>query len=126
MVAVVVDAAVGALWYSPLAFGDAWHALQGLDAAALTERTWVHGVSMLVNVLKMTCLALLISLAGVESWRGGLRIGVLAWAGFVLTIWTGSTLYADRSLSVLAINMGFHLVVFSVVSALMGRFVRPR
>ncbi len=123
--AVVVDVAIGALWYSPAGFGATWHAQQGLDPAALAERTWVHGVSMLANVLKMTCLAWLLSLARVDSWRGGLKIGLLAWAGFVLTIWTGSTLYADRPLTVLAINVGFHLVVFSVASALMGRFARP-
>ncbi len=124
-IAVVIDAAIGALWYSSLLFGDTWHALQGLDAAALGQRGWVHGLSMLVNVIKMATLGMLISRCGVRSWRGGAAVGLLAWAGFVVTIWTGATLYADRSLSVLAINMSFHLIVFTTVGSLMGFATRP-
>lgn len=123
-IAVFIDGAVGGFWYSGALFGDSWHSLQGLDAAALAERTWVHGLSLLINVVKMTVIAWLLSLVGVRSWRGGAVVGVLCWLGFVLTIWTGSTLYADRSMEVLAINMGFHLVVFTLAGSVMGRFIR--
>lgn len=123
-IAVFIDGAIGGFWYSGALFGEAWHSLQGLDAAALAERTWVHGLSLLLNALKMTVIALLLSLTGVKSWRGGAVVGVLCWLGLVVTIWTGSTLYSDRSLQVLAINMGFHLIVLTLASSVMGRFIR--
>lgn len=123
-VALFIDAAFGALWYSSALFGDSWHQLQGLDAAALSQRGWVHGVSMLVNLLKVASLATLIVWTRATGWQAGLRVGLLVWVGFVVTIWTGSTLYADRSLEVLAINMGFHLVAISAMAALIGRFAR--
>lgn len=126
-VALVFDAAFGALWYSPALFGDSWHRLQGLDAAALNEgRGWVHGVTMLVNLAKVASLATILAWTGVSDWRGGLRVGFVVWLGFIVTIWTGSTLYAGRSLEVLAINMVFHLIVFSAMSALLGHLTRAR
>jgi len=125
VVALFIDAGLGAFWYSPAMFGDSWHQLQGLDATALSDgRGWVHGLSMAVNLVKVSCLAAFIVWTRSSGWRAGLRVGLVAWLGFVVTIWTGSTLYAGRSLTVLAINMGFHLVAFSLMSMLIAQFTR--
>lgn len=122
---VILDMVIGMLWYSPFVFGEAWHSLQGLDMAQMQEgRGMVYGVSLLGNIAKVVCLALLLRWVGAETWRDGVKIGLLAWLGFVVTIHMGSTLYAGRSMEVLFINMGFHLVVFSAAGAILASWKR--
>lgn len=120
------DIVFGGLWYSPLLFGGPWHELQGLDPAALSQgRGHVHGISALFNLLKVLMMAALVVRTRAEGWKDGLKLGWMLWAGMVLTIHVGSTLYADRSLTVLAINMSFHLIAFSVVGALIAGWRKP-
>lgn len=117
---VVLDMVLGMIWYSPFLFGEVWHSLQGLDMAEMQEgRGAVYGISLLGMVVKFICLALLLQLAKAETWRDGIRVSLLAWLGFVVTIHLGSTLFADRSLEVLLINMSFHLIVFTSAGAIL-------
>ena len=126
VVCVLLDGVLGALWYSPFAFGEAWHRLQGLDAETLNARGWVHGVSLLGNIVKMSCLFAIMRIARVDSPLKGVRTALVCWLAFVVTIWLGSTLYADRSMTVYAINMSFHLIVFTIAGAIMGALARER
>lgn len=122
---VILDMVLGVLWYSPFLFGEAWHSLQGLDMAEMQEgRGAVHGISFLSNFAKITCMALLVRWTGARTWRDGVKVSLVAWLGFVVTIHLGSTLYAGRSLEVLLINMGFHLIAFSAAGAILAGWQR--
>ncbi len=113
------DVLFGFLWYGPL-WGSVWFEAQGLSADAMHDLGAAYGVSMLGNLIKIVCLSVLIRLCGVERALDGVKVTWLVWLGAVLTIHLGSSLFAGRSLLVLAINMGFHAIGFTVFGALLG------
>lgn len=124
----VVTAAVsafvlGALWYSPFMFGNAW-----LPAAGLTEeklKTMSKGHSIMVFVLSFIA-----SLAGALVFA--LIIGPSPALGFSLTagvliglVWIAGSfainyLFEARSFKLWAINGGYHTLQYSIYGIIFG------
>ncbi|MBX2802808.1 MAG: DUF1761 domain-containing protein [Myxococcales bacterium] len=121
--AFLFDVFFGFAWYGPL-FGALWFAEQGLDPSSMEGNGAVYGISMAANLLKVWCVAAVVGLTKPQSAWDGMKVAWLVWLGAVVVIHLGGTLFAGRSMTVLAINMSFHAIAFGVFGALFGGWRR--
>lgn len=82
------------------------------------------GVAFAVSLLTAYVLAHFVRLAGARSVFDGVRTGLLAFAGFVLTTNLSTVLFESRPLGLYLINSGYHLVAFLLMGALLAAWRR--
>ena len=127
VVCVVVNMAIGSVWYNPKTFFPVWWKGIGKSAAdnpgsGSMAMTWALtvvsafvqavGLALLVNVMA--------SGQGGPSLLSGLTSGLLAWLGFVAPTNLVNKLFAGHGLKVWAIEAGNHLVNFLAMGAILG------
>ncbi len=77
-----------------------------------------------VSLLTAYVLAPFVRLAGARSAIDGIKTGLLAFVGFVLTPNLSSVLFESRPLGLYLINNGYHLVAFLLMGALLAAWRR--
>jgi hypothetical protein len=121
--AAVASMVLGALWYSPLLFGNAWMKASGMTKKDL-EKAKAKGMgksyflSFIGAVVTAYVLAFVIRLAQVNSVGGGVKIGVLIWIGFVVPMMLGSVLWENKSKSFYFINVFYQFVNLILMSVI--------
>jgi hypothetical protein len=122
LVAGVVYMIIGALWYSPVMFGNAWMKALGKSkeqvSADFTPLNYVWAL--------LTALIASYGIARIWVWSGGttladgLMIGILAGVCFSFTsMWVNDAFEAKkRSLTI--INVSYHIVGLTVAGAIIG------
>lgn len=122
--AVVATFALGALWYSPLLFGNMWVRAHGYTGERLERMKKAapkaYGVSFVAFLVAATVLSFFAWRVGVGSAMGGLRLGFALWLGFAATIGLTSWVYSDKPLSTYVIDVGYQLVYFLIMGAIIG------
>ncbi|MBP9750270.1 MAG: DUF1761 domain-containing protein [Candidatus Peribacteraceae bacterium] len=102
---------LGALWYSPVAFGPAWMKSVGLSKEKLTANAqnamWEGAVASFVQAV---ALGVLLSLFHPSSLQEALEICLAAWVALQLPIWLHQRIYEQRPLELLLISGGYGLV----------------
>jgi len=95
--AVIVAAAaafvVGAVWYSPLLFGEAWMTLRAMNPGDMADMTMPLGkmIGEFVRVLVVAyVLARFVVRLGVVDWMGPVPLGLWVWIGFQAMLLVGS------------------------------------
>jgi hypothetical protein len=122
LVAVVLQFALGFLWYGPL-FGEAWKGMVGLDMATIEADPagageWITNiVSALVS---MYVLAWLFTKINVTSLLQGLLIGLLIGFSFVLLSIMTSGMFAKDPYGLAWITGGFTTVGLGVGGGVLG------
>jgi hypothetical protein len=114
----IVSFALGAAWHMPMFFGNVWkeennaHQVKQQINAPL-----VFGGTAIVHFMAISGLSAVVSGHGGEyGFLAGLFISIV-WAGPVMT---GTYLFANRSLKILAIDFGMYLVLFSLGGMVLG------
>lgn len=98
---------IGAIWYSPLLFGDRWLDAHGYTAEQMRNTAGRNLVVSLSYYAAMAfVLAVLVSIAGVSSGLHGAFPGCLVWIGFLATLGLSAHLVADQPLSIYWIDAG--------------------
>lgn len=123
VVAAVAAFVVGAVWYSPFLFGNAWMKLSGMDPGAMANTTPPLGtlVAEFVRCLVVAyVLARLVVLLGVVDWMGATRLGVWLWIGFPVTLLAGSVIHENVPWKLAAIHAGDWLVKTLLMAAILG------
>ncbi len=128
IVAALVAFLVGAVWYTPLLFGDAYSTLRGIDAGAAGGMTPPPGeiLGELVRVLVVAyVLARFIAQLGITSAVAALRLGLWVWLGFQAMLLLGAVLHEGMPFPLWAIHAGDALVKTLLMSLILGRWKRP-
>jgi hypothetical protein len=116
--------AVGALWYSPLAFGKLWLEIHGYDQEKMKELQASAGrsyaVSFLCYLLMALVLSILVGLTGVATFVQGMWLGTLVWAGFAFTIGLTGNMFSDKPLSAFLIDTGYQLVYLNIMGGILA------
>jgi len=122
LVAGVVAYAIGALWYSPVLFGNKWMALMGLKKESMPKEGMgkSYAAGFVATLVMSYVLALFILATEMAGWTGGAFVGFWVWLGFVATVTFGSILWENKPFSLFALNNGHYLVVFMVMGAILG------
>ena len=117
---------VGALWYSPFAFGRWWERAHGYDDTARmallranAPRNYLAALVAYV-ILALVLRFFLYRLAASDA-ASAVRLAALTWLGFMATIGLTSILFALQPLSLWAIDAGFQLIYM----CLMALILRP-
>jgi hypothetical protein len=119
IVAAVASFVASGGWYALL--GDTMVTLQrqwrGAEAPEGPE-AWKMGAFLGTAVVIAAVTAAVVDLADVSGWAESAGLGLLLWAGYVLTQWTGSILGEGVPVRLAAIHAGdwlLHLLVIAVI-----------
>jgi hypothetical protein len=121
IVAVVVKQAIGGVWFSSVGFGRRWSALTGVSAAEMRARLpKVLPMEIVAAFIMAFVLVHAIRYAGGYGALSGSIVGFMNWLGFVAVTALNAVLYANRSLALYLIDMGYWLVSLVVMGAILG------
>ena len=125
LTAAIASMIIGALWYSPLLFGNAWMRLMGFNKKDI-EKAKKKGMGKLyfynfIGALVMACvLAWFIGVSGASGLSEGIIVGFYVWVGFIAAIHIGSVLWEGRPFSLYLINISYWLVNLIVGASILA------
>jgi hypothetical protein len=126
LVAGVSTMVVGFLWYSPLLFAKPWVREMGYDLndkAKMEEMRKGAGPayagSFVAGLISAFTLALFLHWSRAEDLHYGLMVGFHVWLGFVAAVQFTGALFMKQSMKLFAINTGYQLVCYLVMSAIL-------
>jgi hypothetical protein len=118
---------IGFLWYSPFLFAKPWMREMGYDPddkAKVQEMQKSAGPayfgSLVAGFVSAFILALFFHWLRVQNLRFGLMAGFHIWLGFVATVQLTGALFTKQSMKLFAINTGYQLVCYLVMSAILA------
>ena len=123
LAAIVLNMALGALWYSPLLFARPWMAFHGFTEESIRESGGAgigYGVSVVVSVVLAFAVALLAQAAGADTAVEGLVLGLLVGVGFVATTTGVNYVFESRPRNLYLINVGYPVVSLALIGLLIG------
>ena len=122
VVAAVVYTALGALWYSPALFGNAWMKYIG------KTKEQVSADFSFLSILWGLVMAFIASygIARIMTWTGevsagkGIMVGLLTGVCFMLTTFWVNDSFEHRPPNLTIMNILYHLVGFVIVGIIIG------
>ncbi len=126
--AVIVSAALaftlGALWYSPVMFGELWMKLNGLTPKKLKGQrqhmSRIYIVTAVTYLVTATVLTLLIAYSGATSALQGAWIGFLTWLGFAATVGLVAAQFSGKSLGAFLLDAGYRFVYLIAMGTILA------
>jgi hypothetical protein len=113
---------VGAVWYSPLLFGETWMKLRGMDPNSVTEVTISAG-AMLAEFARWLVLAYILArfmvLLGIGDVVGALTFGGWMWLA-IYTALAGSVLHEGTPWRLYAVHAGDGLAKIVLITTILG------
>ena len=125
LVAVVASQIIGFLWYGPLMFVKPWTAALGkteeeMKAAGQEGLGAAIGVGVVCSIVTAMALALILSMSRTPDVMSGVKIGLLAAVGFVVSYILITTMYEQRNPTLAWIASGNQIVTLAVMGAILG------
>ena len=124
LVGIVINMAVGALWYSPVAFAKDWMAMTGVTKEYMEEHkdeAYIgYAVSVVASVFIVFSLAVVVQLARAISAADGLLLGLYAGIGFVAATQAANYTFEARPIRLYLINVGYPVVTFALIGILLA------
>ena len=121
IVAAVVNMIIGMAWYSQYLFGNLWLKLIGKKQQELMkDASRTYSASTVAALVTSAMLAFFTRLAQASSVMDGMRIGFLAWLGFVATSTLSAYLFEGRPMKLYIIYNTYQLVAFLAMGAILG------
>ncbi len=117
----VFNMILGATWYSPMLFYNAWKKENKLTDEQLKKVNplKLHGISFLLAYLISYNLAFFLGDAG-TTWQWGTAAGFLAGFGWAAAIFTVIALFEQKSWRYIAINGGYIVIYFTGIGFILG------
>ena len=109
--------ATGLIWFSPKLFGRQWADLTKEELKP--ARQWLI-VGLIGHLVIAFVLALVVHLAHATTIVDGILVGVLMWAGFIVTLETGELIWEKIPFGLFAIRVGNHFVALSLAGAILA------
>jgi membrane-associated HD superfamily phosphohydrolase len=116
---------LGGLWYSPVMFGRAWMAANGLSDQDLRKGSMgkIFAIAFVLALVMAANLAMFLAQPGTTaSW--GATAGFLAGFGWVALAIGMIALFERRSWKYVVINAGYMTVAFIVMGLILGAWRR--
>lgn len=121
---------VGAIWYTPRAFGDRWMSLAGVDPEeAQQSGATPIVVTTIVSFITAYVLAILANIT--HTFYGGSflantgLIAVVAWAGFTAARFITHDAFEGRPTALTTLNIAHELATVVVMALIIGTFGYP-
>jgi hypothetical protein len=118
--AVLLNFAIGGLWYSPALFFKPWLEMCGVGKSEFDKGLPKALVGDFFTSLAMAfVLVHSIRYAGANDLVDGLFVTFWNWLGFVAAVLLGSVTYEHKPLKFLAINAGYRFVAMMAMGAIL-------
>ena len=117
IVMTIVSFALGAAWHQKFLFGKTW---TNENKPTLDQKMNIPLIFGGTAVMHFLALAGLSALVSRQGWQNGLHIGFFVSVVWVFPTMTATYLFANRSIKLLAIDVGMYIVLFSVAGGIMG------
>ncbi|MCR4325885.1 MAG: DUF1761 domain-containing protein [Patescibacteria group bacterium] len=116
LIAGVVSALIGWVWYHPKVFGAAWMRMSNITPEMAERGKQRMPMTALLGVLASMAVAYVMNYFGIAwgvwDWVGAVELGFWCWAGFVAPTMLGSVLWDYKPVKLYIINAGYWLVSF--------------
>ena len=117
----VFNMVLGAVWYSPVLFYNAWKNENNLTDEQIKKANAakIYVISFLLAYLMSYNLAFFVGDANTD-WQWGLAAGFLAGFGWAAAIFTSIALFEQKSWKYIFINGGYIVIYFSIIGFILG------
>lgn len=123
IVSALVAFALGAVWYSPLLFAKQWIAFNGYGPdeikAMQAGAKKAYGISFVCQVVTAFALAMLIAIIHMNGIFAGIKLALLCWLGFAVSLGLMAKVYSGRALKAFLLDAGYQLVYFVVMGVIL-------
>lgn len=119
--AIASNMIIGALWYSPLLFGNVWLRLVGKKGEEIDSSD--ANASMALSIIPATFSALflflILSFAGAASVLDAVIVGSIASLGFAGMSALNLVFFEERSMKLTTLNVGYTFVSYLVAAIIL-------
>ena len=123
----VMSMIIGFLWYSPFLFGKAWLAGLGKqpgDCKQTNKQMGItYGLTFASTILQAFILAQFVEFVGAISVLEGLMLGLMVWAGFILTVMGSGALFHQKPIKVFLIDVFYQFVTTLTAAVILALWV---
>ncbi len=121
IVATLVYFVLGAIWYSPVLFGNIWMKLRDLNPETMEQpNPIIYLYSFILQFIAVVSLALFITALGVDSAGNGALIGFGAGAGFVFSLAGTTGIFTEIPMKLHFLDNGYHVVGLVLAGLVLG------
>ncbi len=121
LVAAIIRMAVGFGWYSPPVLLKPWQQLTGVTPESMRAGLGkAIVIDVIASLIMSFALANIVVGAGITDWLNGALAGFWVWLGFMATLMVSLWSYENRSLKLIAINLGNNLIALVLMGALLA------
>ncbi|MDR9366015.1 MAG: DUF1761 domain-containing protein [Balneolaceae bacterium] len=121
IVATVVYFILGALWYSPVLFGNTWMKLRNLDPETMEQpNPIIYLYSFILQFIGVASLAMFITALEIDGAGNGALIGFGAGAGFVFSLAGATGIFTDIPMKLHFLDNGYHVVGLVLAGIILG------
>ena len=120
LAAFVANFALGAAWYSPALFANAWMQDVGLNEESLKNANMARtfGGAIVLEIIAIIALAAFIGRDA--TWIEGLHTGLWVGLFWISTAYGITYLFEQRPLRLWLINAGYNIVLYALVGTIIG------
>jgi len=128
LVSAVASMVIGALWYSPILFGNIWMNLMKIDPKNIDKMKdkgmgKYYFTAFNGSLIMSFVLAVLVDYAGAVTVSDALMLGFLIWLGFSVTVLLNSVLWEGKPVKVYLINIFQLLVSLLIMSTILTLWI---
>jgi hypothetical protein len=126
LLASVLAAGIGFVWYHPRVFGTIWMRASGVTPEMVERgkrRMPIYGFLGLLASMVVAYVMNYFGIAwGVYDWHGALQLAFWCWAGFIAPVMLGMVLWEQKPFRAYFINVTYWLVALCVMALVLVQF----
>jgi len=121
LTATFITMILGALWYSPLLFGNQWMKLMGFTAEQLKKEGSAKEmmISVITSFVEAVVLASLIIMTGADTLFRGIHLGLMIGIGFIAMVTLSNAMFNKTPIQVWLMGAGYRVLYFMINGALL-------
>jgi type III secretory pathway component EscU len=120
LVSTIIYFTLGALWYSPLLFGNIWVKALGVNMEDLEQKPIDFFGSAIAAFIATLFLALLLEVVGTYDVFISLLVALIVGVGFVLSSGAYNVLYEGKNYIAYLIDGGYHIIALLITGLILG------
>jgi len=122
LTATFITMILGALWFSPILFGEKWMKMMGFTEEQLKEDGSAKEmiISVFTSFVEAIVLASLIIMTGADTFFQGLHLGLMIGIGIIAMVNLSNAMFNRVPIKLWLIGSGYRLVYFMINGALLA------